>query len=71
MPADASSPIPAALDQLREQLEPRPEEIPGLLERLAEALTCNVISQGLGMVADHSLIRVGAEQERNHFAGRW
>ncbi|MET7901049.1 transposase family protein [Streptomyces sp. NPDC005355] len=36
MPADASSPIPAALDQLREQPEPRPEEIPGLLERLAE-----------------------------------
>ncbi|WP_433223585.1 transposase family protein [Microtetraspora malaysiensis] len=36
MPADASSPIPAALDQLREQPEPRPEEIPGLLERPAE-----------------------------------
>jgi hypothetical protein len=36
VPADASSPIPAALDQLREQPEPRPEEIPGLLERLAE-----------------------------------
>ncbi len=36
MPADASSPIPAALDQLRKQPEPRPEEIPGLLERLAE-----------------------------------
>ncbi|WP_240653687.1 IS110 family transposase [Streptomyces sp. AcE210] len=35
MPADASSPIPAALDQLREQPAPRPEEIPGLLERLA------------------------------------
>ncbi|MCX5444351.1 hypothetical protein RB199_23085 [Streptomyces libani] len=36
MPADASSPIPPALDQLRKQPEPRPEEIPGLLERLAE-----------------------------------
>ncbi|MGW2647748.1 transposase family protein [Streptomyces sp. NPDC001393] len=36
MPADASSPIPSALDQLRQQPEPRPGEIPGLLERLAE-----------------------------------
>ncbi|GAB7184558.1 hypothetical protein ATKI12_4389 [Kitasatospora sp. Ki12] len=36
MPADASSLIPPALDQLRQQPEPRPEEIPGLLERLAE-----------------------------------
>ncbi|MFI1154859.1 ISAs1 family transposase [Streptomyces sp. NPDC020817] len=36
MPADASSPIPPALEQLRQQPEPRPEEIPGLLERLAE-----------------------------------
>ncbi|MEV7978458.1 ISAs1 family transposase [Streptomyces sp. NPDC086519] len=36
MPADAASPIPPALDQLREQPEPSPEEIPGLLERLAE-----------------------------------
>ncbi|MFC9235303.1 hypothetical protein ACFTZK_02380 [Streptomyces decoyicus] len=36
MPVDASSPIPPALDQLRKQPEPRPEEIPGLLERLAE-----------------------------------
>ncbi|MCT9108360.1 transposase family protein [Streptomyces mirabilis] len=33
MPADASSPIPLAFDQLREH----PGEIPGLLERLAEA----------------------------------
>lgn len=36
MPADASSPIPPALDQLREQLEAAPEEVPGLLERLAQ-----------------------------------
>lgn len=36
MPARRSSPISAALDQLREQPKPRPEEIPGLLERLAE-----------------------------------
>ena len=36
MPADASLPIPPALDQLRERPEVVPEEIPGLLERLAE-----------------------------------
>ncbi|MEW1914730.1 ISAs1 family transposase [Kitasatospora sp. NPDC085895] len=36
MPVDASSPIPPALDQLRRQPEPRPEEIPGLLEQFAE-----------------------------------
>ena len=36
MPADASSPIPPALDQLREHPGAVPEEIPGLLERLAE-----------------------------------
>ncbi|MFJ1708498.1 ISAs1 family transposase [Kitasatospora sp. NPDC088346] len=36
MPADATSPIPPALDQLREQPEAAPEEVPGLLERLAE-----------------------------------
>ncbi|MEU1601214.1 transposase family protein [Streptomyces sp. NPDC005708] len=36
MPADASSPIPPALDQLRRKPAPRPEEIPGLLEQLAE-----------------------------------
>ncbi|GJF32686.1 hypothetical protein KNE206_53860 [Kitasatospora sp. NE20-6] len=36
MPADASLPIQPALDQLRERLEVVPEEIPGLLERLAE-----------------------------------
>ncbi|MFD9286311.1 transposase family protein [Streptomyces mirabilis] len=36
MPADASSPIPPALDQLREHPQVAPEEAPGLLERLAE-----------------------------------
>ncbi|MFF1917359.1 transposase family protein [Streptomyces sp. NPDC058239] len=36
MPADASSPIPLAFDQLRERPEAVPGEIPGLLERLAE-----------------------------------
>ncbi|WP_258382396.1 ISAs1 family transposase [Streptomyces sp. NTH33] len=36
MPADASSPIPPAFDQLSEQPGAVPEEIPGLLERLAE-----------------------------------
>ncbi|MFB8135312.1 transposase family protein [Streptomyces mirabilis] len=36
MPADASSLIPPALDQLRENPQVRPEEVPGLLERLAE-----------------------------------
>ncbi|WP_308432065.1 transposase family protein [Streptomyces cinnamoneus] len=36
VPADASSPVPPALDQLRKQPEPRPEECPGLLERLAQ-----------------------------------
>ncbi|MFD7409714.1 transposase family protein [Streptomyces sp. NPDC059866] len=36
MPADASSPILPAFDQLREHPEAVPEEIPGLLERLAE-----------------------------------
>lgn len=36
MPADASSLIPPALDQLREFHGAAPEEIPGLLERLAE-----------------------------------
>lgn len=36
MPADASSPIPPAFDQLREHPGAVPEEIPGLLERLAE-----------------------------------
>jgi hypothetical protein len=35
-PADASSPIPPALDQLREHPQVAPEEVPGLLERLAE-----------------------------------
>jgi hypothetical protein len=45
----------------------------GKLERFTSfgTLTCNVISSGLGMVADRSLTRVGAEQERNHFAGPW
>ncbi|MGP4051524.1 transposase family protein [Streptomyces sp. 2A115] len=37
MPADASSLIPPALDQLRENLQVGSEEAPGLLERLAEA----------------------------------
>lgn len=36
MPADASSLIPPALDQLREYPRVVPEEVPGLLERLAE-----------------------------------
>lgn len=36
MPADASSLIPPALDQLREHLAVVSEEVPGLLERLAE-----------------------------------
>lgn len=36
MPADAASPIPPAFDQLREHPGAVPEEIPGLLERLAE-----------------------------------
>ncbi|MDH6580883.1 putative transposase YbfD/YdcC [Kitasatospora sp. MAP5-34] len=36
MPADASSLIPPALDQLRECPEVVPGEVPGLLERLAE-----------------------------------
>ncbi|MFF3910183.1 ISAs1 family transposase [Streptomyces sp. NPDC001848] len=36
MPADASSPIPPALDQLREQPEAAAGEVPGLLERLAQ-----------------------------------
>ncbi|WP_223281452.1 transposase family protein [Streptomyces antnestii] len=36
MPADASSPIPLAFDQLREHPGAVPEEIPGLRERLAE-----------------------------------
>lgn len=36
MPADASSPIPRALDQFREHPQLAPDEVPGLLERLAE-----------------------------------
>ncbi|MDX3233920.1 transposase family protein [Streptomyces sp. ME19-01-6] len=36
MPADAPSPIPPALDQLREKLQVEREEVPGLLERLAK-----------------------------------
>lgn len=36
MPADASSLFPPALDQLRENPQIGPEEVPGLLERLAE-----------------------------------
>jgi predicted transposase YbfD/YdcC len=36
VPADVSSLIPAALDQLREHPPAAPEEVPGLLERLAE-----------------------------------
>ncbi|MFD8209649.1 ISAs1 family transposase [Streptomyces sp. NPDC059695] len=36
MPADASSLIPPALDQLRQSPQAGPEEVPGLLERLAE-----------------------------------
>ncbi|MEE1670412.1 transposase family protein [Streptomyces sp. WAC07094] len=36
MPADTSSRIPPALDQLREQPEVVSTEVPGLLERLAE-----------------------------------
>ncbi|MEU1029674.1 transposase family protein [Streptomyces mirabilis] len=36
MPADASSPIPLAFDQLREHPGAVPGEIPGPLERLAE-----------------------------------
>ncbi|WP_406154642.1 transposase family protein [Streptomyces sp. NBC_00882] len=35
MPADASSLVPPALDQLRENPQAGPEEVPGLLERLA------------------------------------
>ncbi|WP_067798238.1 ISAs1 family transposase [Actinomadura formosensis] len=36
MPADVSSPIPPALDQLRERTGAASPELPGLLERLAE-----------------------------------
>ena len=36
MPAEASSLIPPALDQLREHPEAEPEEVPGLLGRLAQ-----------------------------------
>lgn len=36
MPADESSLIPPALDQLREQPEVVSDEVPGLLERLDE-----------------------------------
>ncbi|WP_371656760.1 MULTISPECIES: transposase family protein [unclassified Streptomyces] len=35
-PADASSLIPPALDQLHRRPEVVPDEVPGLLERLAE-----------------------------------
>lgn len=35
MPADAASPIPPALDQLRAQRDVDPGEVPDLLERLA------------------------------------
>ncbi|MFG3296580.1 transposase family protein [Streptomyces sp. NPDC048179] len=37
MPADASSLTPPALDQLRDKSQAGPGEVPGLLERLAEA----------------------------------
>lgn len=37
MPADASAPIPPAFVHLREHPKAVPVEIPGLLERLAEA----------------------------------
>ncbi|WP_256096214.1 transposase family protein [Streptomyces sp. LUP30] len=36
MPADASSLIPPGLDQLREHPAVTPEDVPGLLERLAQ-----------------------------------
>ncbi|MFE7394901.1 transposase family protein [Streptomyces sp. NPDC057582] len=36
MPAEASSLIPPALDQLREHPEAAPEEVPGLLDRLTQ-----------------------------------
>ncbi|MDH6222117.1 transposase family protein [Streptomyces pseudovenezuelae] len=36
MPTDASSLIPPALDRLRQHPEVAPEEVPGLLERLAQ-----------------------------------
>ncbi|MEU1568885.1 transposase family protein [Streptomyces mirabilis] len=36
MPAEASSLIPPALDQLREHPEVAPEDVPGLLDRLAQ-----------------------------------
>ncbi|KPI23491.1 hypothetical protein OV450_7413 [Actinobacteria bacterium OV450] len=36
VPADASSPIPRALDQFREHPQLAPDEVPGLLERLTE-----------------------------------
>ncbi|MFF9765758.1 transposase family protein [Streptomyces sp. NPDC014636] len=36
MPADASSPIPPALDQLRHQPQVASEEVPDLLERLCQ-----------------------------------
>lgn len=36
MPANTSAPILTAFDQLRRHPEAVPEEIPGLLERLAE-----------------------------------
>jgi hypothetical protein len=36
VPADVSSLIPPALDQLHDQTEVVPAELPGLLERLAE-----------------------------------
>ncbi|WP_260848453.1 transposase family protein [Streptomyces sp. SLBN-118] len=36
VPGDVSPPIPPALDQLRDQPEAAPWEVPGLLERLAE-----------------------------------
>ncbi|MFG2638952.1 transposase family protein [Streptomyces sp. NPDC048362] len=36
VPAEESSPIPPALDQLREHPRLAPEEVPDLLERLSE-----------------------------------
>lgn len=49
MPADASSPIPLAFDQLREHPGSVPGETPGLLEHLAEVPDPLVTLRGEGV----------------------
>ncbi|MGW7244640.1 ISAs1 family transposase [Streptomyces sp. NPDC054804] len=71
MPADASSPMPPALNQLRKHPEAAPGKVPGLLERLAEVLDPRGVRQALTSLLALTACAVLAGATSLLAAGQW